>query len=138
MITLQHRHINQLADTYLPLFESVFGKWETEGNCPADVYLTYDGDTLIGFMSGFPISQTTWYLQRGGFTKGEQSKFMNLRRYNDALSLIPFPYVMALVRNDDLPALKICLGSGFTIIGTRIDTVKNLWVELLRKGDING
>jgi hypothetical protein len=140
MITLVKKHINELSNDYIKLFTSVFGSWETEGNCPADVYLTYDNSLLIGFVSGFPVSPNTWYLQRGGFIKNEQSKVMNLCRYKEALNIInkEYPFINTVVLNTDLPALKICLASNFVIMGVRLDTVNKLWVEMIRKGDLHG
>jgi hypothetical protein len=125
MIYLDRKSINDLGhEEYVEIYKGVFGKWDETGNCPAEVYIGYDSvsrETFLGFLAGYPTGPGSWYLQRGGFLRGEQGKFRNLSVYREALKELHkyWPCVRTHVFNDDLPALKIDLNAGFKIIGTR-------------------
>lgn len=123
--------------SYKMVYETVFGKWDAEGNCPSGVYYGYDKDTLIGLVAGYPMSSTLWYIQRIGYTHDEQHKTKNLRRTQEVMEQLhrDWPFLLTLIRNDDIPMLKTSLAVGFRIIGTRIDTQKDLWVEMMHGGN---
>jgi hypothetical protein len=130
---LEKRIFSEIAIEYPEIFNSVFGEWTYEGNCPGEIYIGYENEKYTGFLSGFPISLNTWYLQRAGFVKNQQAKFTNIHRTLFCLDEIHknFMAILTLIRNDDIKALKITLSVGFKIIGTRIDTEKHLWVEMI-------
>ncbi len=141
MIRLELHNIGDIKEEYANVFTSVFKEWVDQGNCPTQVYYGYDDDKFIGFISGFPLSQTLWYLQRTGYVEDEQSKVKNLQRTKEVFVCLhrDWPFILTLVRNDDITMLKMSLSVGFKIIGTRIDTQKTLWVEMMSsKEDING
>jgi hypothetical protein len=125
---------SDLGDRFIDLYSSVFDLWTLDGNCPYHVYLLKDDDTVLGFASGFAIGVGTWYLQRAGFIKSEQKRVSNIYRANFAIKEIlkDWPSIMAFVSSEHHTALKLAMALDFKIIGTRIDTAKNLWVEFLR------
>ncbi len=141
MIRLELHKIADIKEEYANVFTSVFKEWVDQGNCPAQVYYGYEDYKFIGFISGFPLSQTLWYLQRTGYVEDEQSKPKNLQRTREVFGCLhrDWPFILTLIRNDDIAMLKMSLSVGFKIIGTRIDTQKTLWVEMMSsKEDING
>lgn len=125
--------ISEFRDEFVALYESVFNQWTIDGNCPYSIYLLYDDERLIGFASGFIIGVNTWYLQRAGFIKSEQRKVSNLYRASFTINEIlkEWPYIMSFISNEDTSTLRMVMALGFKIIGTRIDTLKSLWVEFL-------
>jgi len=130
--------IDEIKEAYVDIYKSVFDDYDYEGNCPSIVYVCFENDEFVGFLSGYIQSQNTWYLQRGGFTKSEQGRFLNLARYRAGIDEIHKEWlgIMTLIKNTDISALKLSLGLNFRIIGTRMDTGNNLWVELLHiRGD---
>lgn len=131
--------VSELSEEfYKNIYSSVFDEWTYDGNCPAEVYISYEDEKIVGFLSGYPQSQVTWYLQRAGAIKNEQYKFKDYSRGKFALDYIQktWPYIMTLVRNDDISTLKLSLSLGFKIIGTRIDTANRLWIEMMRKKEV--
>ncbi len=135
---LELRTIFELCNDYPEIYESVFKNFTAEGNCPSEVYLGYEGDQLVGFVSGYVQSNNTWYLQRGGFKRENQRKSYNLLLFKKSLAIIheKWVYIMALIQNNDTAVLKMALMGGFIIIGTRMDTSGKLWVELIHSREV--
>lgn len=122
MIILKKQSLLELGfDVYVEMYKGVFGKWDNEGNCPADVYSGYDNDEYVGFIAGYATAPGCWYLQRAGFIQDKQKQGCNLKKYKDALSILhkEWVYIRTHVNNADLPALKMDLNAGFKIIGVR-------------------
>ncbi len=134
MIKLAKYRIDQIQDLYQQLYTDIFGLWTLDGNCPADVYIGYDEERVVGFVAGYPLSYNTWYLQRAGFLQKEQHKHRNLGRYRESIEIIhaEWPGILTMVDNHDLPALRMDLAAGFIVVGTRQDSAGKLWVELLK------
>jgi hypothetical protein len=135
---LELRTIFELCNDYPEIYKSVFNDFATEGNCPSEVYLGYKDDKLIGFMAGYIQSNNTWYLQRGGFKVENQRKVDNLHLFNKALDIIhdKWLHIIAMIQNNDTTALKMALMGKFKIIGTRMDTANNLWVEMIHTREV--
>jgi hypothetical protein len=125
--------IKDIQDAYVNIYKSVFEQYDYDGNCPSIVYVGFEDEEIFGFISGYIQSPVTFYLQRAGFTKSEQRKFTNRNRFRFALYEIhkEWPYIMTLVKNTDNSALKLSLNMDFKIIGSRMDTGGNLWVEMI-------
>ena len=134
MKTLVKKSLTEVSNDYPSIFSSVFGEFVYEGNYPSEIYLGYDDGKLVGFIAGYTQSPHIWYMQRAGFFKDEQGVFRNFERSLFAINEIlnEYPFIMTLIQNDDTKALKMAIKLGFKIIGTRMDTVKNLWVEMIR------
>lgn len=134
-LSVRKDSVSALGDDFVDVYKSVFGKWTLDGNCPYHVYLVYDDDRVVGFASGFAIGLQTWYLQRAGFIKSEQKRISNYYRATFGVNEIlkEWPAIMTFVHNEDQDALRMVMALGFKIIGTRIDTVKRLWVEFLKE-----
>jgi len=137
ILTVTRTTIDQIEGDFVNLYSSVFGDWTLDGNCPYHVYLLKEAEQPIGFASGFSIGLQTWYLQRAGFTRDQQKRVTNLYRASFAINRIlqDWPYIMTFVHNEDASALHMVMALGFKIIGVRMDTVKKLWVELLKEKD---
>jgi len=135
MITLFKYGINEICDEFPDICKSVFGEFTYEGNCPSEVYLGYEEECFLGFISGYIVSPNTWYLQRAGFKIGKQGNVGNLRKYLEALSKIheEYGFILTRVINTDIKPLKMDIMAGFIIIGIRQDTSGKLWVELIHK-----
>jgi len=133
MIELRKHSIHDIKDVYKDIYVSVFGTWAEIGNCPADVYVGFEDEKYSGFLSGYPVGPSSWYLQSGGFIDESKKRVRNLKSFIRCLVILheEWNYITTKVRNDDLPALKIDLAAGFKIIGTEIDTDKNLWVQMI-------
>ena len=138
MRLLKRYSIKDVSGNYFEAFQSVFGEWTLQGNCPSEVYFGYEDDQLVGFLSGYPLSLNTWYIQRAGFIKNERNKFSNLNRIIFALNEIhkDWPCLIILVDNNDIKALVVALKMGFKIIGTNIDSAKTLWVNMMHMKEI--
>ena len=130
MIELVKKLVTEVP--YIELYNQIF----TDGipNLPTQVYMAGEDGKYIGLLSGFPLDPATWYLQVAGFLPNERGKKYTLRRTNQALDLINLEWqgILTLISNDNNQALRFALAVGFKIIGIRIDSGKNTWVELLR------
>jgi len=135
MITLIRHTIPEIGEDYPPIFVSVFKEWKDEGNCPSMIYYGYEDEKFIGFVAGYPMSSNLWYIQRTGYITDEQHKTKNISRTREVMEVLhgDWPYLLTLVCNDDIPMLKMSLTVGFKVIGTRMDTNKDLWVEMLKE-----
>ncbi len=132
MITLQKKLLSEIANEYPYIFKAVFDEWTLEGNCPSEVYLGYEENNLIGFVSGYPVALNTWYIQRAGFVYKLIGDIRNVKRAAFVLDKMhkDWSYLLTLVRNDDHRVLRIAITLGFVIVGTRMDVQKRLWVEM--------
>jgi len=135
--------IRKLLDEYpeyANLYNQVFA--DGEPNLPRDIYLVHeDDDKLIGFLSGFPLDQETWYLQVVGFLPSEKKHRTNIYRSWLAMTLLNREWggILTMIENKNVEALRVALSVGFIVIGTRMDTAGTLWVELLRvRNEKNG
>lgn len=135
---LKRYSIKDVSGDYAEAFQSVFGKWTFQGNCPSEVYFGYEDDQIVGFLSGYPLSLNTWYIQRAGFVKNERNKFSNLTRILFALDEIHKDWMslIVLVESNDIKSLRIALEMGFKIVGTNIDSAKTLWINMMRIKEI--
>lgn len=133
MKRIEQRNIQDIINEYPSVYSSVFGEWTSESNCPTTVYLGYEDDNLVGFLAGYALSPTDWYLQRAGFGRQFRGRYQNLANAKFALNEIhnSWPCIMTLIRNDDWGVLRMCLELRFVIIGTRLDSSKQLWVEMM-------
>jgi hypothetical protein len=133
MIRLERHDIKEIWNDYPPIFESVFKEWTDDGNCPSVVYYGYEDGNFVGFVAGYPLSSACWYMQRTGYTVQEQNKLINLRRTREVVSELhkDWRYIFTMVSNTDNTVLKMLLSVDFRIMGTRMDTERNLWVELM-------
>jgi len=131
---LKRYSIKDVRGNYFEAFQSVFGEWTLQGNCPSEVYFGYEDDKLVGFLSGYPLSLNTWYIQRAGFIKNERNKFSNLSRIVFALNEIhkDWECLIVLINSNDIKPLRIALELGFKIVGTNIDSANTLWVNMMR------
>lgn len=137
---LEKYAISEISSIYQELYSEVFGSYGFQGNYPSEVYIGYIGGKHIGFFSGYVHSPSTWYLQRAGFIKNQQGKTENLQLATLGFELLhkKWKYILTLISNEDTRALKFALIVGFKIIGVRIDTAKNIWVEFIKEGRNNG
>jgi hypothetical protein len=140
MVALEKKHILDVLHDYPEIFKSVFPTGNS--NTPADVYLWYDisngSRKYIGFLSGYPMDLGTWYIQVAGLIPAERMKKVNLARFRETLCILHKDWngLFFLVKNDNLSMIKMCLASGFKVIGTRQDLNKNLYLEMAHvKGD---
>jgi hypothetical protein len=46
-----------------------------------------------------------------------------------------YPFIMAVIKNTNIPAIKLALQENFIIHGVRQDTGRNLYVEFIRGGN---
>jgi hypothetical protein len=134
LITVEKKSLPEVQSGYRSIFESTFGQYTYEGNYPSEIYLGYDDGKLVGFIAGRTQAPHIWYMQRAGFFKDEQGSIRNYERTAFAINIIhnEYPYIMTIIKNDDIKALKMAMKLGFTIIGVRQDTVKSLWIEMIR------
>lgn len=133
MVELEKFNIEEIKEVYPLLYAGIFREYSIDGNSPKQVYLGKEEGKYIGLVAGYEHSPSTWYLQRGGFILSEQKKTKALSRLRSVLAGIhkEYKYIMTIVENTDLPALKIDLNAGYVIIGTRMDTTGKLWVEMI-------
>lgn len=129
MLRLERKDVSEID--YPKLYKEIFG--EADINHPRHVYMVYDEDKYVGFMSGFPMDSNTWYMQVVGFIPNEQKKVSNIYRSAIAVNTLHQDWYGILVRINTLnvEALRVALSIGFVIVGTRMDTGRNLWVELM-------
>lgn len=132
MLVLQRKLLSEIANEYPYIFNSVFGEWTYEGNCPSEVYLGYEDNQLIGFISGYTVALNTWYIQRAGFISDLIGDIRNIKRAAFVIDKLHnvWPHLLTLIRNDDYRILRMAITLGFVIIGTRLDVQKRLWVEM--------
>ncbi len=133
MIELKEHSIDKIYDIYPDIFKSVFGEWTVEGNCPAQVYFAYEDDNFVGFVSGYPTSSITWFMQRMGFIRALQKRHINFKDCTEAINILhnKWRFITTAIKNDDFPVLKMSMAVGFKINGVKQDTVGNLWVHLI-------
>jgi len=140
VIRLERYSLSQVQKEYPEIYKTVFGEWTLNGNVPSLIYIGYEDDKYGGFLAGYIHNYDTFYLQRTGFIIEEQGKVTNKLRAKTAINILhqEWNYILSLIRNDDIKPLKMALSIGFKIIGVRIDTQHNTWVELIHcKQEVN-
>lgn len=127
--------IQQIALDYLDLYTEIFEELDP-AQMPAFVYLGFENDEYVGFISGYNHNLSTVYLQYAGFIK----KFRGHKAPKLFKKVIDFihqeyDFIMIVIKNDNIPAIKMALWGGFKIVGIRMATNKDLYVEFLRGKD---
>ena len=119
--------ISDYAEVYYRLFTDVF-------QSPAFVYVGYEDNELVGFMSGYNHNLSTVYLQYAGAAVQFRG-YRTLKFFKEAIEFIhkEYHYIMIRIKNDNVAALKIALSGDFKIIGIRMATDKSLYVEFLKE-----
>ncbi len=118
---------------YPDIYKSVFEESDPF-QMPTIVYLGFEDGMYKGFISGYLHNAITLYMQYAGIIKNKRG-YKTLGLFREALKEIDkeFLFIMVVIKNDNITALKIALNEGFIINGVRQDTGKNLYVELVRK-----
>jgi hypothetical protein len=138
MITVERINLDNEneIERYTNIYTQVFNHLDIYGNAPTYVYYAWEEDKLVGMVAGYSMATDLFYIQRAGYITDEQHRTKNLARTREVIRNIhlDWPFILTLVRNDDANMLRMCIALGFKIIGTRIDTEKNLWVEMMYGG----
>ncbi|RQW92651.1 MAG: hypothetical protein EHM79_00410 [Geobacter sp.] len=124
---------DDIKEEYFELYKEVF-KENDLYQSPAFVYVGYEDNKVVGFMSGYNHNAYTVYIQYAGATEQFRG-YKVLNFFKEAIEFIhrEYEFIMIWIRNDNIPALKIALSNNFRIIGTRMATDRNLYIELLRR-----
>lgn len=130
---IQKIPIQQLTVDYHGLYEEIFSEVDVFQS-PAFVYVGYERDKYVGFLSGYNHNLSTVYLQYAGFSKHFRG-YGAIKLFREVTDFIhkEYQFIMIWIRNDNIPALKVALSTNFKIIGIRMATDKGLYVELLRE-----
>jgi len=118
---------------YGKLFVEVFGCWE-EHHIPDKVWLfvTDDNTDIVGFASGFQTKNKEIYLQWGGCCpkyRGPRVKKW-LREVRDYLHET-YDFIITTVGAENTAMLRLYLGIGYFIYGTKHSTDHKTYVELI-------
>ncbi|MCK4328796.1 hypothetical protein KAX02_03030 [candidate division WOR-3 bacterium] len=127
--------IQQIALDYLDLYTEIFEEIDP-AQIPAFVYLGFENDKYVGFLSGYNHNLTTIYLQYAGFIKNFRG-YKAPKLFKKVIDFIhqEYDFIMIVIKNDNIPAIKMALWGGFKIVGIRMATNKDLYVEFLRGKD---
>ncbi len=114
-------------DMFLEIFDLI-----DPSHVPAFIYIVSDDKGEIGFVSCYNHSLTTCYIQYAGAHKGRRG-FLIPKIFNDTIWHIhrEYPFILILIENTNVTALKVALNAGFTVIGTRMATGRKLYIELI-------
>ena len=101
---------------------------------PAFVYIGQKEGNYVGFMACYRHNIETAYIQYAGFLP-EYQGYPVVPFLKQALAYVheEFRYILALIQNDNVRALRVAMACGFKIIGIRQATDKTLLVELLKE-----
>ena len=123
----------EIVSDYAEFYYEIFDETDVFQS-PAFVYIGYENDELVGFMSGYNHNLSTVYLQYAGAAKQFRG-YKALKFFKEAIEFIhkEYHYIMIWIKNDNIAALKIALSGDFKIIGIRMATDKNLYIELLKE-----
>lgn len=127
----------QIMAIYQNLFNKVFKSQdikEASEQAPAILYLVYENENIVGFVSGYPTNKITFYIQYAGMLK-EYRGHKTLSFFMEATNKIhgDFQRINCMIKNNNIAAIKIALTSKFIINGIKQDKLKNLFVELTRE-----
>lgn len=122
-----------MPDYYDDLFMSIFGEIDMVQS-PSVIYTAINEGNPIGFMSGYLHSMSTFFIQYGGIVKDFKGT-LPVIMFKEVLTRIheQFQFILTLCVNDNIPAIKLFLHSGFKIIGTRQATDNKLYIEFLKE-----
>ena len=101
---------------------------------PSLIYLVFKDGEYLGFMSGYLHNATTFYLQYAGINRDKRG-YGTLEMWQNGLAELDkdFMFVITIINNNNIPAIKLALHQGFKIHGCRQDTGNNYYVEMIRK-----
>ncbi len=127
--------MTEIETMYPKIYQSVFDDLDPF-QLPTIVYLGFKDGNFAGFMSGYIHNSITFYLIYTGMVRHNRG-YGTLEVFRAGLEEIDkeFPFIMAVIKNDNIVALKMAMNEGFFIHGIRQDTAKNLFVELIRRND---
>ena len=122
-----------LISQYMEKFDSVFG-YTDPLHRPTDMFLAYQEDEAIAFISFTKHNESTMYIQYCGVIpgyRGEENAFI-FEECAKRLAKEGFPNMVCFVEQMNVRAIKKGLTVGFYIIGCRQYPNQNLYVELLQ------
>lgn len=123
-----------MPDYYNDLFTSIFGKIDPHA-APSIIFTAFTEDNVpIGFLSGYIHNAMTFYIQYGGIKK-EYSGIIPVKLFKKVIGMIcsSYPYILSLIANTNIPAIKMFLYCGFRIIGVRLASDGTLYVEFVKE-----
>jgi len=120
---------------YPSLYEDVFDSPDVS-HLPSFVYLVFKGHNYVGFLSAYAHNADTVYIQYSGFAK-DVNPVSRLGIFRDVIEIIHerYMFILSLIENSNIKALKMAISTGFKVIGTRQDTNKVLLVEMIKEKD---
>lgn len=129
--------VEKMGSDYRRLFIDVFDRWESHHNPDiVFLFLTDDESDVMGFASGFATKPTEIYMQWGGERKqyrGFKSK-NRLRQLRDYLHDRGWKYILTTVSAENNQMLRLYLGIGYKVFGTKHSTDGMTYVELIHAG----
>lgn len=125
--------IQEIALNYFDLYAEIFKELDPV-QMPAFVYLGFENDKYVGFVSGYNHNLNTVYIQYAGFVKQFRG-YKAPKLFKEVVDFIhqEYQFIMILIENNNIPAIKVALFGGFKIVGIRMATDKNLYVEFLKE-----
>src|SRR3989304_3094775 len=101
---------------------------------PAFIYIGQKEGDYVGFIACYRHNIETAYIQYAGFLP-EYQGYPVVSFLKQALAYVheEFRYILALIQNDNVRALRVAMACGFKIIVTRKEPATELVVELLKE-----
>lgn len=123
---------DEIETLYPKLFEEVFGHSDIQ---QAPSIVVVEGE-IRAFLAGYWHNRNTFYIAHSGVRPKYNGKFLGTKLLRNCLRYIKentgVRYFLTMTPNDNVPAIKVLLNTGFKIIGVRQDTNKNLYVEWIK------
>jgi len=139
MLRIEKYTYEQINDRYPMIHNQVFGTMPP-GHFPGMVYLVFEGEKYIGFMSVYYHNFFTLYIQRAGmppdlreqrrFSRGHARAFFS--EVMEYLKKEGHKLLIAHVENTNIPALLLALHTGWIISGVHTDTAGKTYVRILK------
>lgn len=135
MLRIEKYNYDQIAEHYPAIHNQVFDKVDPK-HVPAIIYLGFEGEDYIGFMSVYYHDAVTYYVQRIGIPNSLRGKHLAHKFFIDVMAHVKnegIKYMLGHVENINTPTLLVALHSGWIINGVHTDTAGKTYIRILKE-----
>jgi len=135
MLRIEKYNYDQIAEQYPAIHNEVFDDVDPK-HIPAIIYLGFEDEKYIGFMSVYYHDAVTYYIQRIGIPKEIRGQRLAQQFFKDVMAYVKeegLRFMLGHVENTNISTILVALHTGWIINGVHTDTAGKTYVRILKE-----